>query len=57
MNDVLLNVISLHVSQHRSLLSILNAMVENAGVYECSGVSNEGAVSSDMVTVNICKLH
>ena len=57
MNGVLLNTISLHVSQHRSLLSILNAKLENAGVYKCSGVNDIGTVSSDVVTVTICKLH
>ena len=57
MNDVPLNAISLRVSQHRSLLSILHAMVENTGLYECSGISNEGAIFSDMVTINISKLY
>lgn len=57
MNGVQLNVISLRVSQHRSLLSILNAKLENTGVYMCSGVNNINAESSDVVTLTICKLH
>ncbi len=56
MNGVVLNIISLRVSEHRTLLSILNAKLENAGEYMCSGINNIGAVSTDVVTVTICKL-
>lgn len=52
-----MNTISVRVSQRRSVLSILNANVENTGIYECRGVNNEDVTASDLVTVNICKLH
>lgn len=57
MNGAVLNIISLRLSEHRTLLSILNAKLENTGEYMCSGVNNIGATSSDVVTVTICKLH
>ena len=57
MNGAVLNIISLRLSEHRTLLSILNAKIENTGEYMCIGVNNIGATSSDVVTVTICKLH
>ena len=49
-NDVPLNIVTVQVSHQRSLLSILDAAVENSGVYECSGVS-QGFISSDSVMI------
>ena len=51
-NGVPLNIITVQVSQQRSLLSILDAVVENSGVYECSGLS-QGFMFSDSVTISV----
>lgn len=54
-NVVPFNTLSIRISQQRSLLSILNIMVENTGVYKCSGHTNQGVVSSVLVFIKVGK--
>ena len=56
-SSVPLNTIVIHISQQRSLMSIVNVTLENSGVYKCSGSTSEGDVSSDLVSISIGESH
>lgn len=53
-SSVPLNVISIHISQQRSLLSIFNTTIENTGIYACSGVSSQ-TVMFDSISIHVGK--
>ena len=50
---MLLNIIAVNVSPQRALLSILDTVVENTGIYECSGISSLGYISSTSVILSV----
>lgn len=54
-SNVPFNTVAVHLSQKRSLLSIVNFSSENVGIYKCNGVSIQDAMSFELVSISIGK--